>query len=100
MKIRVKNELGNGKEVKLGFSWTFFFWGWFVPLFRGDWKWFFILMGIYVGLTIVTFPYLAPLVSLAFSFFYNKLYAKDLYEKGYRGMTAEENDLFLSYVSS
>lgn len=100
MKIRVKNELGNGREVKLGFSWTFFFFGWFVPLFRGDWKWFLILIGTSVALGIVGLPFLVPFVFLAFSFFYNKLYAKDLYEKGYRGMTAEENDLFLSYVSS
>lgn len=30
MKIKVKNELGAGKEIKLGYSWTMFFGGsWF-----------------------------------------------------------------------
>ena len=27
------------KQAPIGFSWTNFFFGFFVPLFRGDWKW-------------------------------------------------------------
>ena len=46
MKIRVKNDVDKRKEVKLGFSWSMFFFGVFVPLFRGDWKWFLIILGI------------------------------------------------------
>ncbi len=32
------------KESYVGFSWTTFFFGPFVPLFRGDFKWFFIML--------------------------------------------------------
>lgn len=32
------------KQVKVGFSWTTFFFGFFVPLFRGDIKWFLIML--------------------------------------------------------
>ena len=102
MKVKVQNEFNNVKEIKLGFSWTYFFWGFLVPLFRGDWKWFLILFfgpsvlaAVSAGILIITFPVLY----LVFGFFYNKIYAKELYEKGFRGMTKEENDLLISYIS-
>ena len=38
MAIAILENNGLRKEVKLGFSWTTFFFGWFVPLFRGDAK--------------------------------------------------------------
>jgi len=33
----INNNNGDIKEVKLGFSWTTFFWGGLVPLIRKDW---------------------------------------------------------------
>ena len=36
--ITVKNSNGVTKTVKNGFSWTMLFFGAFVPLVRGDWK--------------------------------------------------------------
>ena len=102
MKVKVKNELGAGKEIKLGYSWTMLFWGFMVPVFRGDWKWFLILFfgpsvlaAVSAGILIITFPVLY----LVFGFFYNKIYAQELNEKGIRGMTKEENDLLVSYIS-
>lgn len=38
MKVRLRNDVGMIKECKVGFSWTNFFFGFFCPLFRGDWK--------------------------------------------------------------
>ena len=44
MKLLMENEFGSKKVVKIGFSWTVFFFGSLVPLFRGDLKWFFIML--------------------------------------------------------
>jgi len=76
MKINLKhNQTGVAKQVKLGFSWTTFFFGGFVPLIRGDLKWFAIMW----LLSIFTFG----LAWFVFPFLYNKIYIKDMMEKGY-----------------
>ena len=45
-KVSMKNQAGVIKSVKLGFSWTTFFFGGWVAMFRGQWgevlKWFFL----------------------------------------------------------
>lgn len=94
MEIKVMNEIGQGKEIKIGFSWTMFFFGFFVPIFRADWKWFFILLAANILLAPFELSFLATLI---FCFLYNKLYARDLYNAGYRGMT-EEDQIFLNYI--
>lgn len=72
----LRNENGVCKEVKKGFSWTMLFFGIFVPLVRGDWKWF--LLSLLAA--IIT----SGLSWLVFPFFYNKLYLNDLLNKGYK----------------
>lgn len=45
MKVMLRNEnTGQIKQAKLGFSWTVFFFGFFPAIFRGDWKWFLIIL--------------------------------------------------------
>ncbi len=69
----------NGIEVKkvpLGYSWTVLFFGGFPPLFRGDWAW---AIALFVG-NLFTWG----LMALVCSFFYNRTYAKSLFNKGYR----------------
>ena len=62
--------------IKVGFSWTLFFFGVFVPLFRGDIKYFLIMLVA----ALVTFG----LSWLVFPFIYNQLFVKDLIAAGYR----------------
>ena len=83
MQVRLSNAAGVTKEVKLGFSWTTFFFGFFPALFRGDLKWATIMfvMGLLAGL--FTFGVGAWIPGIIFSFVYNKIYIKDLLEKGY-----------------
>ncbi len=67
---------GHIKEAPVGFSWTVLFFGFFPPLFRGDWKWaiiMFLLSMITMGLS-----------GLVFMFIYNKLYIKDLVGSGFK----------------
>ena len=70
------------KPAIIGFSFTTLFFGWFVPLFRSDIKWFAIML-------------IASIVSLGLSWFvfpfiYNKLYLNLLLEEGYKPASKEE----------
>lgn len=85
MYVNLKNKkTGEVKQVKVGFSWTEFFFGWWVPLFRGDWFWFLIQLAATVVATLpMIFMYplsFGGVVVLVFSFIYNKLYAQRLIE--------------------
>jgi len=64
------------KQVKVGFSWTTLLFGFFPALFRGDFKW----AIIQCLLNICTFG----LSSLVFAFLYNKIYVRELIERGYK----------------
>ena len=70
------------KQVPVGFSWTVFFFGFFPPIFRGDWKWGLIIL----VLAIFTFG----LANLIFMFIYNKLYIQSLLDQGYTSIDSEE----------
>ncbi len=84
MKITLKHESGVTKEVKYGFSWTTFFFGFIVPLVRGDIKWALIMIAISVVVGSFTFGIGTLVSGIIFSFVYNKIYIKELLEKGYR----------------
>ena len=69
------------KEVPLGFSWTYFFFGFMVPLLRGDWKW----AGISFAINLFTLG----LGQLVLCFLYNKLYLKGLVQEGFQALDAD-----------
>jgi len=76
VKVNLKHkDSGALKKVKLGPSWTTLFFGFFVPLIRGDAKWFLIML-----LLDVVSVWLA---SLILTFTYNKTYIHGLLEKGF-----------------
>ncbi|WP_435163662.1 hypothetical protein [Paenibacillus glycanilyticus] len=83
MKVALRHTSGVTKRVKVGFSWTMFFFGWLVPLIRGDIKgWFKIwLLGI---VTLSLYYWIAI-------FTYNNNYIKQLLTEGYTA--ADESSL-------
>jgi hypothetical protein len=87
-------ETGVIKEAPVGFSWTMFFFGIFVPAIRNDWQWFFIVLAA----AICTLG----LSNMLFAFFYNRVYLRNLLEKAYQllspGNTAWERiDAYVGY---
>ncbi|WRA05420.1 HrgC protein [Helicobacter pylori] len=63
------------KKGLVGFSWTTFFFGFFVPIIRGDARWAIVM----VVVTLFTFV----LSNIVFAFIYNKQYTTKLLESGY-----------------
>lgn len=87
--ITLKTDSGLSKTVKVGFSWTTFFFGFFPALFRGDLKWAAIMFIAALAAGSFTLGFGAWIPGLIFSFIYNKIYIKELIEKGYA--PADEN---------
>lgn len=105
MAIEVNLEkYGHRKKGFLGFSWTSFFFGFFVPIFRGDLKWFliFIFPFIFAALgtslnlnfdnNFILFIFILPVYvsKFVFPFIYNSFYTKDLLKRGY--LPPEDDD--------
>ncbi|MBO0476522.1 hypothetical protein DOK76_05535 [Vagococcus sp. DIV0080] len=84
----VNPDTRQGKQVKVGFSWTVFFFGSFPALFRGDLKWFFIMFLANI--------FTAGLSHFVFMFIYNKLYITDLLNQGYGPVDAFGEQVLLS----
>lgn len=91
-----KVNLTNGFAVKtapVGFSWTTLFFGFFVPLLRGDWMW--------AAIILVANIFSYGLASIVFAFVYNKIYMKSLFSKGFYIHNMEPNiteDVVKNYV--
>ena len=64
------------KAVPLGYSWTVMFFGFFVPLWRKDWKYSLIFFLIYA----LSIGSLTPVMA----YYYNRLYALELLRRGYK----------------
>lgn len=71
------------KKSYVGFSWTVLFFYFFVPLIRGDFKWFFIMLGIEILFGFISAGISVPIVHLILAIIYNKIYTQNLLEKGY-----------------
>ena len=88
MKVYLKNNVGVVKECKVGFSWTTFFFGLFVPLIRGDFKWsaiMLLLSMLTLGISWLVMP-----------FIYNKKYITSLLEKGYAPASDADKDILVN----
>ena len=85
-KIKVKhNESGILKNCFVGYSWTYFFFGFFVPIFRGE-----ISIGVFhLIFSVVTFG----IFQLIMPFLYNKQYSTRLLNNSWSLYDSEENNL-------
>lgn len=99
MKIQLLSPTsGERKDLKVGFSWTYLFFSFFVSLFRKDWKWLGISLLVAILTNAVDMIYLNWIYSLVMAFFYNKIYAKELVGKGFKGATEQENKTLMNYI--
>ena len=80
----IQPETGLMKSGYYGFSWTFLFFGWFVPIFRGE----LFISILHFVITIVTFG----LWQVIIAFLYNKQYMTRMLEKGYVLNDSEETN--------
>ena len=71
------------KTGYVGFSWTTFLFGGFVPLVRGDFKWFIIIVLLTLIIGVPTLGVGGLVVGLIFGFVYNKKHLESMLEKGF-----------------
>lgn len=77
--IVLRNETtGVIEKCSTGFSWTTCIFGFFVPFFRGDFKW-----GVIMLVSALISMGLVLAVDIIFAVIYNKIYIKGLVSKGY-----------------
>ena len=93
VKFQVEKD-GFSKNVFAGFSWTTFFFGFWVPIFRKDFKGFLVLLGIFVINIILNFVPLGGILSLALSiyvgFWYNKSHFNRNLAEGFNVLETDE----------
>lgn len=82
--LTLRNNNGVTKEVKQGFSWTVFFFGFFVPIFRADWKFAVIMFLASIAGSMVIPGLGSWVIMIIFMFKYNEWYINDLKAQGYR----------------
>lgn len=75
-------------QAKIGFSWTMFFFGAFVPLFRGDWKWFLIML-----IMLIASGFTLGLFIFVFCFLYNGIYIKEKLMNGWEPLDVSDAEI-------
>lgn len=88
MIIRLEDVTGQLRTAKVGFSWTVLFFGFCVPIYRGDAKWAVIMF--------IANVFTLWLANLILSFTYNETYIRDLLTKGYRPADEEAQKVLIS----
>lgn len=88
------------KQVKVGYSWTFFFFSFWVPLIRGDWKTTIIALLVWLG-GLFTYGFGSAAFAIIYAFFYNKNYTNDLINQGYLPSSEQDKNILVGkgYIS-
>jgi len=91
MKVILKNRYTKGQIIqKVGFSWTMFFFGALVPLFKADWVGALVMMLINIVVSYLTNGIGVAIIDLVIACFYNKNYIQRMLQKGWEPAT--QND--------
>jgi hypothetical protein len=85
------------KNVKVGFSWTEMIFGFWTPVFRGDFKWASVLVLLEIIFGSFTWGGGAFLVTFVFAFFYNRFYVKDMVAQGYKPADETSANILKTY---
>lgn len=103
----VKNQDGNMRIGKVGFSWTTLLFGLLPAIFRSDWYNFFCMVGVElivgmgfsmaIGQPFTTaYPMIAYVLQIGWAGFYNLFYFRHLFNKGYQPADKRSKDLLIS----
>ena len=93
MKVILKNRYTKGQIIqKVGFSWTMFFFGVFVPLFKKDWIGALFMMLINIVVSYLTNGFGTMFIDLVIACFYNKNYIQRMLQKGWEPSTQNDAD--------
>ena len=99
MAVAILENNGLRKEVRLGFSWTTFLFGFFVPIFRQDWKnaGIFFVAGLVAAIVgQFTFGLSGLVLAIVLGLKYNQMYVKSLIEKGWKPVSDTDKQLLTS----
>jgi len=83
----INRKTGITKDGFIGFSWTYLFFGFLVPLIRGHYP----MAGIHFLISLTNY-FTLGIVGLVLAFFFNKFYTLRLVEEGY-DFAEPESDL-------
>lgn len=84
---------GQIRKAPIGFSWTMFLFGFFPPMFRGDWKWFAIIFVSGFFMALISFGLLGWLPGLIGAFIWNRSYLETLVQDGFLLKSTDSGNL-------
>lgn len=82
--LTLRNNEGITKEAPVGFSLTVLLFGFFVPMFREDWKFAAIMFVASIAAGLVVSGIGSWIILILFAIKYNEWYIDDLKSQGYR----------------
>ena len=97
IKINLKHDQSNiSKAGFVGFSFTTLFFGFFVPLFRGDILWAVIMFIMQIGVLVPTFGMGNIVLGIILGCIYNKIYTTKLLTSGWDPADSYSENILVS----
>lgn len=94
MKVELKNQnTGETKQIKVGYSWTVFFWGFIPSLFRKDWLGALAILVLNSLVSYLAGSYGLLIADAIIGALYNKNYISRLLKDGYAPVSDQDKSL-------